>query len=510
MGRPLTGSVRPKGDGFEASVPKRLGSKDRHYAQFDLEEDARAWCAQAVVQLQQGKPPTRPGRTPAAPRVKPAGPGTVRNGPDFEQMAREWVELVYDQNHQAQAGRAQQVRDQIRLHLAPYFSGPMPLRGELRPEDAGEVAVIDWVRAQAGYEPRHAGAPITARPKGRARSTTKGILNTLKEIIAYASSQGFDVQDTVGPVRAMEPRNGKRKRRARLADYATCREIAAELHAVHQLVFWLMRVLGLRVSESYGIRLGVISDLGTIGLLQVRAQGGRIFMVRNDDEEIERLKHVETVKTDAGYRLVVIPPALMKLVRIVIAAYHTDADGFVDPQARLIPNLNSAEGGQGGFQTAFRKVARQLGVDDDEDSYTAHDLRKSLCSDLGWNTEVSELVQRRFVGHKAGSDVFAATYLLDRREIADLSPVVDAIEADIVASIGTLVIRTERRALHGREVYRDRRHTIEAVLVGDLGKSAPLSQAGEHVGGRDDHAGYLDVGRGAQQVDRVQVHRALL
>ena len=61
-----------------------------------------------------------------------------------------------------------------------------------------------------------------------------------------------------------------------------CARFASHLHPVHQLAFWLQRIMGLRISEAFGILVGDVVDLGDTGLLAVQGQGGRTFAVRDD------------------------------------------------------------------------------------------------------------------------------------------------------------------------------------------------------------------------------------
>lgn len=61
-----------------------------------------------------------------------------------------------------------------------------------------------------------------------------------------------------------------------------CAEIAGRLHVIHQFALWLMRLLGLRIGEAYGILVGDILDQGPglPGAVTLRAQGGRKYQTR--------------------------------------------------------------------------------------------------------------------------------------------------------------------------------------------------------------------------------------
>lgn len=58
------------------------------------------------------------------------------------------------------------------------------------------------------------------------------------------------------------------------------------------------------------------------------------------------------MKTETSYRVLVVPPVLMDLLRVIVAVFHTDAAGNVRMDARLISGLNRRdESGQGSFRS---------------------------------------------------------------------------------------------------------------------------------------------------------------
>lgn len=134
-----------------------------------------------------------------------------------------------------------------------------------------------------------------------------------------------------------------------------CARIATHLHPVHQLVLWLQRVTGLRISEAFGLLVDDVIDLGDTGLLLVRGQGGRAFRVRDDEGRVVSVHYKERTKTEAGTRVLVLPRAMLEPLRIAIEAFHTDPDtGEVDETARLVQGLRTAdESGQLSFREAF-------------------------------------------------------------------------------------------------------------------------------------------------------------
>jgi hypothetical protein len=118
----------------------------------------------------------------------------------------------------------------------------------------------------------------------------------------------------------------------RPSSFAECARIAAHLHPVHQLVFWLQRVMGLRISEAFGLLVDDVIDLGDTGLLVVRGQGGREFRVRDDHGRVVSVQYKERTKTEAGTRVLVLPAAMLEPLRVAIEAFHTEPEtGEIEP-----------------------------------------------------------------------------------------------------------------------------------------------------------------------------------
>lgn len=83
-------------------------------------------------------------------------------------------------------------------------------------------------------------------------------------------------------------------------------------------------LLGLRVAEAFGPRVGGLLDDGDDGLLVVRRQGGKAFLTRDDAGKVVTLDELDGTKTAHSYRVLAVPATLMRLLRVLIAAYHTD------------------------------------------------------------------------------------------------------------------------------------------------------------------------------------------
>jgi integrase len=227
-----------------------------------------------------------------------------------------------------------------------------------------------------------------------------------------------------------------------------CTRIAAHLHPVHQLAFWLQRIMGLRISEAFGILVGDLVDLGDTGMLAVQGQGGRHFRVRDDTGAIVCVARKPTAKTAAGSRVLVVPAKMMELLRVGIEAFHADPDtGAIDPAARLVPGILQANtGGQIGYQTALADAARDetLGSCDLGFRVSSHLLRKSCATDLAWTSGIEETIRRRFMGHRASDDVFGRINTLDHPDVAPLQKVAALLDDHIATQIATLLTPTTR------------------------------------------------------------------
>lgn len=256
-----------------------------------------------------------------------------------------------------------------------------------------------------------------------------------------------------------------------------CVSMAESMHVVHQITMWITRLQCLRVSEAYGIHVGDVDDLGDRGLLRVRRQGGRYFLVRQADGTITSEPEKDGGKTAESWRLQIIPKPLMDVIRRTIAIFHTDADGNVDRNARLIPGLNlGGVSGQGAFRAALTAAAREAGVTvtvrtgtvETQETPTPKDLRAGTVTDLAWGS-VPELLRKRFAGHAAGSDVHAAHYVLDHHDIAtQLLPVAVALEelvAEAAPETGLLIPTTRSCTTANQPALHADADRIDAALL---------------------------------------------
>lgn len=314
------------------------------------------------------------------------------------------------------------------------------------------------------------------RPVGLSQAVVSDALWVLRRVLAFARANGlmppgFDptegldapTPDTVA-ARTRQPTCQPRP-----LSISECGRIAAHLHPVHQLVLWLQRVMGLRISEAFGLLVDDVVDLGDTGLLVVRGQGGRVFRVRDDEGRVVSVQYKERTKTEAGTRVLVLPATMLEPLRVAIEAFHTDPEtGEIDETARLVPGLRTAdESGQLSFREAFEvaAAAEGLGTKDLGFRVSPHLLRKSVATDLAWQSGIENAVRRRFLGHRASDDVYGRVYTLDHPEVTPLTGVARVLDQLIGGSIGSLVVPSTRRIRwgHANRILLRAAH-VEATL----------------------------------------------
>jgi integrase len=477
MGRPLKGSIRRRGGHFLASVPVRRGATERREVQFATKTDAQAWLERQVERLDRGldaeaAPRDETDATPVAASVEATSAG-CDVPPTLTTLFTEWHREWYVSLGKADADRASAVERQVRMHVLPVLDHIYTLnRVEQR------RLLLAWLVRMSGNNPAHRGvAPLTR--KGYAADYVTSMLWALKMVAERATYMHELAPLPVAGLCAIEPL-GKPKRKASLVSLVDAARIAQTMHVIHQIALWLLRLAGLRISEAYGLRVSsVVIDEDGDGFLLIDAQGGRTFQRYTEERDgIVKVTMKPTTKTDAGYRLVAIPAALTELLQVVVRVFHTH-DGMIDPDARLIPAIRSETGGAAGFRTALTAVAADVfgGGDDDKPAgLVPHDLRKAFGTDLAWNNSIADVVARRAMGQRAGTDVFSLVYTLDSRLKEHLVPVAKALEDDLNANEVVVMQPTTRRPSFSKD-----RDPAEHARIG-----AALCAVGWHLSADDD------------------------
>lgn len=502
-GRPLKNLPKQRGDVWDTSIPIRSGAKIRIQATFDSFQAAVAWKADQIARLEAGldaEPPTletpgyRPSRGRAARRaaeklaraaaeppvpVKSArrlpvastdNPAGLDAAPDFLATAERMCREHYELGRHGNPDTADATRAMIANHLAEIFPGAIPLDAE-----AGAARVMEWVLAQAGRrlaeddlpERHRLGLPPIQLAR-YAESTVDSWITALQRVLRFAASRDHRITNFADGMQAQEP-VGWVDYRPKMLTYPEASMLAAEMHVINQLVLWLLRVLGPRISEPYGVLVGDVLDGGERMALLFQAQGGKKFAFWGDElGEVIETHHKKGGKNEAAYRLVGVPRQLAQLIRVVIAAFHTDpVTGEIDTAARLIPTIRSATGGQVGFRNGLHQaaVACELEIAEDEKLFP-HGQRKALISDMARNRDIDDFLERRWVGHRAGKDVHAVIYVLDLFHYEDLLPAVRALEEQIDAELGgRLMVPTTRRPFYAADADQKRLAHADAVLA---------------------------------------------
>jgi hypothetical protein len=469
----------------------RTRSFDRATLRSDAASVARAWFEASYEDLRRGGPDRAVGVEHVVETylIPWFAPRTATIGDVTHRMAHDWVIYL--------VGRARRVEPRIgRRTPSPQMLKAISRHEELSLVDAAALCGVSVATARRRWRTGQLpGAHRDARGRirvpaaalvasGTSRQTMVGLshryvanaLWVLRQVLAFARANGlvppgFDPTEgltapTPDAAYAHTPPPTGRPRPLTLPE---CARIAAHLHVPHQLVLWLQRIMGLRISEAFGVLVGDIVDLGAEGMLEVQRQGGRLFKVRTDDGSVASVPDKTMTKTAAGTRVLVVPPALMELIRVAIEAFHTDpVSGRIDRAARLVPGVQRADrGGSNSYQTAFIAATEAEGLSSNDLGFRVsnHLLRKSLATDLAWETSLDGAVCRRFMGHRAGEDVFGRIYSLDHLAMAPFQKVAEVLQGNIEGTIGSLLVLTTRTVQWGRKnPLSDRAEHVDAVL----------------------------------------------
>lgn len=473
MGQKLKGSVTKRDKVWDASVPRVKGAKERVTCTFPTEEAANAWKEAQVERLECGLPALA---AAAKGRLSPRPARTRRHaagaGPDFMAVVEQLARQDYDILRKGGPERKAAVLAIARKHLAPAFGGRIPYDAE-----AAQARAIEWIVASAGRRlaPDDLPAryrlglePIPPAAKPAACSTMTERLKVLRSVLCFAQLRDVQVVDFAMDLRAQEP-VGKCEKVPKLLTFSETKRIAGQLHVVHQLTLWLVRILGPRLSEPFGILVGDFIDDEEIPALLLQAQGGRRFALWGDElGEVLVTHHRQGGKTEAAYRLVGLPRQLAALVKVVIAAFHTDpVTGEVDLFARLIPVLRAEGGGQAAFRSAFGPAAERGGIVlEENERLFPHGQRAAVCSDFARDPAIDEFVARRWAGHRAADDVHGRRYVRDLFVVDDLLPAVRSLERRIDEEVGeSLMVPTTRRPSFSAERSKELAAHCDAVLA---------------------------------------------
>ncbi|WP_460964968.1 hypothetical protein [Pedococcus soli] len=319
-------------------------------------------------------------------------------------------------------------------------------------------------------EPLRRGRP--RQGAGLGTGSVGNIMWVLQKVVEFARNNGVVI---VGNPTAGMTSKRSRNRTPRVdrpvVSLGTTRTLAAHMHVVHQAVLWMMRLLGMRISEVYGIKVSdILDDGGRYAVVRLRAQGGRKFLVRRG-EDIVSVDEKEQLKNGESYRGIIVTGTVLAFVRGLIRVFHTAGDGTVDCDARLIPGLQEeGKSGQHSFRAALSSALAAERLSDLgklEDKVVPHDLRKGLTTDLEWSEGLHRLALLRMFGHAPGDDVHGLAYTLDKPNHAASRAVAGRVHEMVEAELnGLTVVATAKEPSWGKDnPIRARREHVRGALA---------------------------------------------
>jgi integrase len=536
MSRPLTGRIKANPSGtFTASLPASRGSSKRVPRTFRTKKEAQRWLAEAVTAVAAGKPVPEPARAASVLRIAGTRFRTIAEAHireryvedgygdvDRENQVRGYVEVIdaYMEKHNLSVETiTHQDARRLYQHLlkVPIAPTAVDFPEHKNPDAVGTIEEALAMLAEAGlpcspstfkrarktgriepigkrgpahlyrfgdlYRPE-AGLAVSTQNDGArySHSTLQDVRRTFRAVLAYAEAEGISLQPRVRAARL--PKNRVPKATIRAMTLEETGRVAARLHVVHQLVLWLLRLLGLRVSEAYGLLVEDVVDAGAgrPGILTVQSQGGRKFNRRGPNGETVTTDHVDHTKADS-WRILVVPAPLMDVIRVVIDVFHTDPDGHVRTKARLVPGLQEDDkAGQSAFRNALTGAASAEGLDmrlEDTNlrarqgavtvTPTPQTMRQSFATALQASREVVENI-RAYMGHRRGSEVIHQHYILEDLEMKPQRDVADAMTKQIATLLPDgLMVPTATSCTTGRQpALAQRAAEVDAKLI-DLG-----------------------------------------
>jgi hypothetical protein len=189
-GRPRTGSIRPIGGRFEASLPNPAGGRHRGY--FADRESAGRWVAASLAAMDHGLPV--PDYRLYVPTVQTAVAPGVPTG--FAEVAWAWWNEQYVAR-ESSPGRRRDVESKLRLHIVPFFTQRVR---EIQDVTSSDVSA--FLKFLAGWGPTEVVSEESPPTMLVARHFS------LNEIAALSGALTLDLrhQSDLGPVKIVSVR----------------------------------------------------------------------------------------------------------------------------------------------------------------------------------------------------------------------------------------------------------------------------------------------------------------
>ncbi len=538
-GRPIALTIRESRDGT-ASVraPALDGAQSRPTLRFPSRKVAERYRAAALAAWQANAPMP----DPAPYQSMSDRRTTTRVADGFAEVAWAWWNKNYPPHYPNPERRAA-VESNIKNHMIPYF-GPRvdhvreitrldceefvdfmagdrpsapPIRDDLSREyTLTEVAELTkrnrstlqraWQNGKFPHARRasrgvHRGmvliplgdlvasryAPIkNQRPKGFARGTVKELLAVLNNIFIFAQAHGRMRTNPVLGLKAKDPVLGSLPVRPRssgeayLLELDSCKKIASHLHIHHLLTFWIIRLVGLRIGETFGITLGSIAKDGDQMYLAIGGQAGKTYLVLDENLQVTTATYKKNVKSKSSKRVVPLARPLAELIDQYIEMFH---HGDHDPSTPLIVSTSST--GQGKFRIGLERAQQAAGFGPDVIGFnpTPHTYRKFFSTDLD---EITPRVRSIYLGHKVraagGADLTESIYTLHTPNLQRLLEAPRALECKIAEKIGSLVDPMPDAVIAPRELFTSEEQHREVLdLLEANGFLAPTTVGDEEV-----------------------------
>ena len=296
---------------------------------------------------------------------------------------------------------------------------------------------------QAGYV---SDGQVIELPTAYSKKQANHMLSELRQIFKFALGKGLLERDPSIGVQAKDPApaarlrgpNSKSTEPVSMFDLAASKRIASGLHIHHQLAFWMMRCIGLRISEAFGVTLGDIYRHEGQMTIHIWRQGGKTFEVLDEEGRRVKVRSKNDVKTSSSMRVLPIARPVAELIDRYIEAFHESELVMTTPLVRT-----NGGGGQSSYRDALDKatVAAHLGVEHVGFKATPHTYRKFFATDLD---EITPRARSVYMGHKiqnldGGAAITESTYTVRRKGVEHLLVVADTITSLIEKSIVTLV-----------------------------------------------------------------------
>ena len=563
MSRPATGSaitITASGK-FRTSVP--LANGKRRSADFDGREQAEQWRDTAIAAHRAGQTIPDPDLVRRPGSDVPAGDAAAQT---ISSLFPKWLAENYFEQGGTTATRANAVRAMWARHIEPWLSAfdlvtgdqvereqvrallaalagrPHALLGEFRP---GPTAVVDdtvvtlteatqhgfarstvktWLRRKrlpGAYKDATGGWRIPLVELHRCRDAGRGpaswppsqayadgvIKDTwriLRSVLEFGATLGIDAWTLrFDPTSIRVPRTTQVKvPKPRMLTIAEVAQLARHLHPIHQLVLWLMMLLGLRISEVFGLHLRDLHGEQGHLFIMVRRMGGQRFEVYDADGNVESVAEVDRLKSSASLRIIPAPAHLVDLISVARRIFHRG-----DHDQRMIPRLNGG-GGQAAFRNALQRAGQITGIDltslvtrDDPETGRRlphpHDARKAYASLLRL-AGVDPHTRKLLLGHAPDDDIHERVYLVEDPDMRERIQAVDALQRMLAQELPDgLAIPTTKSCTTGAQGFTgERRLEIDAHLDEVGWVARPTHDDGQRLLFSDDIAALSDAAPG--------------